>query len=229
MENGPRVGTAGNVTLVAAILTVLTLACILFVSSIASPSNSEPSPFIIAPSAQTSASVSVANSAKLAPATSCVAPPVTLGDMRFIGNIPISIVGPTSACTVKSTASPGSASSANFTVVINATKPLTLTIGYSYYGNETGVLPPSLAGINFTAYDGIPNTAAAEPMAIRYGENNATLISIPSGETTFHFQAEVPNSVASGTYLFNFMITVSPADAGGLQGADVSFPVNLNA
>ena len=161
--------------------------------------------------------------------TSCVAPPVTLGDMRFIGNIPISIVGPTSACAVASTTSSDSVPLANFKVVLNATKPLNLTIGFTYEGNGTSVLPPSLAGINITASDGIPNTAAAEPVAIRQGLANATSIAIPSGEIMFNFQAEVPKSVGAGTYVFDFTIEVSPNDVGGFQGADVSFLVNLDA
>ena len=228
MKKGSRVATAVNVALVAAILTALTLTSVLFLSSIASQSNSKPSPFIT-PGRQTSVNVSAPDSAKVAPATSCVAPPVTTGDISYYGGIPISIVGPSSTCASASTATPGSASSANFTIVLDATKPINLTIGYSYYGNESGVLPPSLANINFTVSDGIPNTAAAEPVAVRYGENNATAIAIPSGQTTFYFQAKVPSSVASGTYLFDFIISVSPNDVGGLQGADVSFPVNLNA
>jgi hypothetical protein len=102
-------------------------------------------------------------------------------------------------------------------------------MGFNYYGNNTAALPPTLAGINFTASDGIPNTAAAQPVGIRMGLANVTLIAIPSGETTFHFQAQVPKSVGAGTYLFDFIITVSPNDVGGFEGAGVSFLVNLDA
>ena len=162
-------------------------------------------------------------------ATSCVAPLLVRGDMSNFEPIPISVVGPNSTCAVASTTSPDSVRLANFKVVLNATKPLNLTIGFAYEGNGTGVLPPSLAGINLTVSDGIPNTAAAGPVAILEGSVNATLIAIPSGETTFNFQAEVPKSVAAGTYLFDFTIDVSPNDAGGFQGADDSFLVNLVA
>jgi hypothetical protein len=162
-------------------------------------------------------------------ATSCVAPVLVHGDMSNFEPIPISVVGPTSACAVAYTTSPDSVPLANFKVVLNATKPLNLTIGFAYEGNGTGVLPPYLSGINLTASDGIQNTAAAEPVAIRQGSANATSIAIPSGETTFNFQAEVPKSVAAGTYVFDFTIDVSPNDAGGFQGAGVSFLVNLDA
>jgi len=161
--------------------------------------------------------------------TSCVAPVLVHGDMSNFEPIPISVVGPTSACAVASSTSSDSVPLANFKAVLNATKPLNLTIGFAYEGNGTSVLPPSLAGINFTASDGIPNTAGAEPVAIRQGSANATSIAIPSGETTFNFQAEVPKSVAAGTYVFDFTIDVSPNDVGGFQGAGVSFLVNLDA
>jgi len=161
--------------------------------------------------------------------TSCVAPVLVRGEVGDIEPNPVSVVGPTSACAVASTTSPGSARLANFNVVLDATEPLNVTIGFIYEGNDTAVLPPSLAGINITASDGIPNTAAAEPVAIRQGSASATLIPILSGETTFNFQAEVPQSVAAGTYTFDILILVSPADTGGLQGGGVSFPVNLDA
>jgi hypothetical protein len=161
--------------------------------------------------------------------TTCVAPLLLQGDLSYFEPIPISLVGPNSTCAGASTISPDSVPLANFKVVLNATKPLNLTIGFNYEGNNTDVLPPSLAGINLTASDGIANTAAAEPVAIRQGQANATLIAIPSGETTFNFQAEVPKSVAAGTYTFDILILVSPEDTGGLQGAGVSFLVNLDA
>jgi hypothetical protein len=160
---------------------------------------------------------------------SCVTPPALQGDVNSFGPNPLSIVGPASGCAVASIVSSGSAPLADFTVAVNATEPLNLTIGFIYFGNNTAVLPPALAGINFTASDGIQNTAAAEPVAIGTNLANATSIAIPGGETTFHFQVQVPKSVAAGTYTFDVLILVSPNDTGGVQGAGVSFPVNVNA
>jgi hypothetical protein len=60
-------------------------------------------------------------------------------------------------------------------------------------------------------------------------EARRCVIAIPSGETTFNFQADVPKSVPAGTYVFDFTIDVSLNDAGGFQGDGVSFLVSLDA
>ena len=213
----------GNATLTAAVLIVVGLTSILFFAMMSSTGNAanRGGPIDI----HTSKSIRTTNTAR----TSCVAPLLVQGDMGSFEPIPISVVGPNSTCAVASATSPDSLPLANFKVTLNATKPLNLTIGFTYEGNGTAVLPPSLAGINLTASDGIPNTAAAEPVEIRQGLVNATSIAIPSGETTFNFQAEVPKSVAAGTYTFDFLILVSPTDAGGFQGVGVSYLVNLDA
>jgi hypothetical protein len=123
MVRDSRIASAGSVAFVVAILTLVSLSFALFFSSTdGSQSSSKPS---LITNTQTSASLS-AKSAGAAAATSRVTPLLVRGDLGNFEPIPISIVGPTSACAMVSAASPGSAPSAHFTVVLHATKPLNL-------------------------------------------------------------------------------------------------------
>jgi hypothetical protein len=114
---------------------------------------------------------------------------------------------------------------ANFTFTLNATRPLHLTMVFIDNDNGVSSIPP---GTTFTATDGIPNTSAAGPLAIQRNLANATVIAIPSGETTFRFQASVPNPFKAGTYFFDVSIFVSSKDTGG-GIYSYSVPVNLDA
>jgi hypothetical protein len=143
-----------------------------------------------------------------------VAPPPPVQALGQVGPSPLTIVGGGTACAAVVPAALGSVSLANFTLTLNATRPLNLTTSYepNYEIDRFISFPP---GITFTATDGIPNTAAAGPVAIQRNEANATVIAIPSGETTFHFQASVPNPFYAGQYFFDVSIFVSSKDTGG--------------
>jgi hypothetical protein len=157
--------------------------------------------------------------------STCVAPPPPVQVASQVGPSPLSIVGADTTCAVLVPAAPGKASLANFTLTLAATKPLNLTM--VFFDNDNGVssIPP---GTSFTATDGVPNTAAAGPLAIQRNLANATLIAIPGGETTFHFQASVPNPFNRGTYFFDIYIFVSSKNTGGSVHG-YTLPVNLDA
>jgi hypothetical protein len=155
--------------------------------------------------------------------STCVAPPPPVQVLTQVGPSPLAIVGASTTCAEVFPAALGSVSLANFTLTLNATKPLRITMVIDINDNGISSVP---SGTTFTATDGTQNFTVHDDL--HPVQTPATIIATPSGETTFHFQASVPNPYKAGTYLFEVNIFVSSKDSGG-GVYSYSVPVNLDA
>lgn len=152
-----------------------------------------------------------------------------LGGGGSLGPPPLTFVGGNATCIEVTPSAAGSNSTADFAFTLDATKHLFVTMYIDDNANGTSTLP---SGTRFTATMGserFPVYQTLQPQGGVQGPQLQTVLTIPAGNTTVHFQAFVPNPYQPGTYRFAVLVTAwSSSSRTGSSYAD-EFRANLVA